>query len=167
MQFCFRNIQTVKMHFAWMLIKKTHTHKNCRNYFQYVWTFLMNTLGFFWHLFSLYFIKNAVSTIYEFFIRTFCIQASLTLLIFGILALCQKLNKTFGSNLEYLPVFKAQRVVDPKQNAGTIHKFNLDHLLFLKSPCRDNARVPFRTPPCFKTPCGDNPWVQSGIVSCI
>ena len=53
----------------------------------------------------------------------------------------KKLNKTFGSDLEHLPIFKALLVADPEQNAGTIHESNPEHLLVLKAPCGDDPRV--------------------------
>ena len=46
--------------------------------------------------------------------------------------MCQKLNTTFGSNSEHLPVFRALRWADREESAGTIHKSNPEHLLVLK-----------------------------------
>ena len=50
-------------------------------------------------------------------------------------------TKTFGSNLEHLPVFKALSRADLEQNAGTIHKSNPEHLLVFKAPRGDNPPV--------------------------
>ena len=78
----------------------------------------------------------------------------------------KKLNKTFRSNLEHLPVFKALcgairnrtpgQSTSPIRNtslflrlhAGTIHESNPEHLVV------------------FKARPGDNPGVQSGITPC-
>ena len=56
-----------------------------------------------------------------------------------IIALCQ--------DLEYFHVLKALRGADPEQHTEPIHKFNLEHLLVFKAPCRDNPQVQSGTPP--------------------
>ena len=84
-----------------------------------------------------------------------------------IVAICQKLSKTFGSDVEYLPVFKDRCRANREQNADTIlesnpehllvfrfhagmvHKSNSEHLLVFKAPSRDDPRVQSGTPPGF------------------
>ena len=53
----------------------------------------------------------------------------------------KKLTKTFGSNFEHLPVFKALRGANVEQNAGTIHESNAEHFLVFKAPHGDDQQV--------------------------
>ena len=64
--------------------------------------------------------------------------------------MCQKTNKTFGSDLEHLPGFEALHVADPEQNAGMINESNLKHFLVFKAQCGVDPRVLYGQPPCFK-----------------
>ena len=61
----------------------------------------------------------------------------------------KKLNKTFGSNLEHLPVFKAISGADPEQNAGMNHEYNPENLLVSKALRGDDPQVQSRKSPCF------------------
>ena len=83
-----------------------------------------------------------------------------------IIALCQKTKQTFGSDLEYLPVFKALRGADPEQNTGTIHESNLEHLLVLRLLAGTISGSNPEHLLVFKAPRGDNPRVQSGTPLC-
>ena len=59
-----------------------------------------------------------------------CIRETLALLTCADNSIVSnKLNKTVGSDLEHLPIFKALSGADPKQNGGPIYKFNPEHLL--------------------------------------
>ena len=48
-------------------------------------------------------------------------------------------TKTFGSDFEHLPIFKALHRADPEQNALTIHESNPENLLAFKAPRGDNS----------------------------
>ena len=43
--------------------------------------------------------------------------------------------------MEHLPIFKSLDRDNPEQNAGTIPKSNLEHLLVFKAQCGDNPQV--------------------------
>ena len=82
--------------------------------------------------------------------------------------MAKKNKKTFGSDFEHLPVFKALyagpirnrtlgRSTSPIRNTslflrlhtGTIHESYPEHLLVFKAPRGDNPRVQSGTPPSF------------------
>ena len=50
----------------------------------------------------------------------------------------QNLGTIHASNPEHILLFKALRGVNPEQNAGTIHASNQEHLLVFKAPREDD-----------------------------
>ena len=84
-----------------------------------------------------------------------------------IIALCQNVNKTFGFDLERLPVLKPLcsairnrmqgQSRSPIRNtslllrlhSGTIHESNLEHLLVCKAPRGEDPIVQYGTTLCF------------------
>ena len=89
-----------------------------------------------------------------------------------IIALCQKLNKTFGSYLEHLPVFKAPCGDNLQQNAGTINTSNPEYLPVLKASHGDHPEQKAGTIhssnlehlPVFKALCGSYPEQNAGTI---
>ena len=78
------------------------------------------------------------------------IQETLTLLMCADNSIVsKKVNKTFGSNLEHTPIFRALLGANPEQDAETIQVSNPEHLIVFKAPRGDNQQVQSGTPPCF------------------
>ena len=72
----------------------------------------------------------------------------------------KKLTKTFGSDLEHLPVFNALCGDNPEQSAGTVHATNPEHLPVFKAPrgtIRNRTRG--RDDPCVQS--GPPPWLKA------
>ena len=60
----------------------------------------------------------------------------------------QQQRKKIGCNQEHLPAFRALPGIDLEGNAGTIHAFNLEHFLFLKSFTWGQSRMECGYDPC-------------------